>query len=1198
LSGLLEFDPATDALSITSYGATDFRDRVTVCNGRLFIIARQSSNLHLIEKVAGLVVDHGTVTGSSENSASGGGWSIWMGAGRFYIAYYSTGGGTGWRLERVIVNLDTNVPPTMDDLTSPVMPTESDPGDPGNYAWPSATNSNSSQMFEWVPDHSEQPRGAFGATGGIFAPIHVQAAGTSGTKYGTTKQPLAWNGEIQPLLVGGPTGITNHDGKYSLPSDRWGRGTLMYPGNPGPWVESVEAYSDGTVSRGLLIKFRSKGYASVLDFQVLYENPVGQDFGPGITPATMSEADGHPTMDMGGTALFDAVDNRVTDIVGGAGNSPFVNAILDHGTPSVGAGFLVGENVTGSSSGSTGTVLRVLGSPKYRIGVLVTSGAFTAIDSITGGISGTVAALSAAQDDEPLYQIVWDLDADGVADSEWVGLNAVIIATGASPVVGSVITGPAQLVLTPISTASIPTVFASPVNEIVAVEAPSISTFASPVNEIVALSDAPPTTFASPVDERLLIELPKAEFVGNAYATCAIFETDKFEAGAEAITTLPSVQMTFGPTLNCEGNAFTVLKLGLLVQADLDGSESNADTTLAAGFQALIDLDTVSATATAVLSQINRLITFDAAVNAEATTYVKTSLMSGFAAAVNAEATTGLETEVFKETVASSITIANSAVFQMTVAGTVIDMPAGLVCPDELSVSYDGKELSFSEIAPSGISNPSFSPEDAVTLDVDLGSGLFRWFTGAIRVRETIGQNSNDGFAYTALGFHNLCSEITVINTDGRPEMQFTVGTTVTSIRSDTTEVVTIFSKTIREAMQELFDINAGQLSTAGIPATIGLPGLEQFTSQIPETVRFENVSFSQAIADLAALETGVKPFFNDQQLKWNFPNLLTAPTGIVKVNSLCMPDLVFDVNTEDRYTAVRLLADVDEFLDEAIASKTSSLNINGVPGFIERTQVTLTEKWLPELELDWTIEKALAGDLGTLEDENFWVYKRWSLPQTIAPEWPGTPVRIWQKINFWGSINWRRVHGKTLFRRREFISRFPMIHRGNPHVPGDVIGPLEVKMAYYPRQFNFTFVSTTNSAGTPTLATTAIEGADLLSDIRVPETGYTGTAYTQFGVQRELAQIVSRTAVTSLNASALLRLHKDVVIAGDLPIEGDPIENLLNLDRKILVQHDAFSTGIESLPALLTGYSYTFGKRGLNTFSLTTDVGGLIAGT
>ena len=145
---------------------------------------------------------------------------------------------------------------------------------------------------------------------------------------------------------------------------------------------------------------------------------------------------------------------------------------------------------------------------------------------------------------------------------------------------------------------------------------------------------------------------------------------------------------------------------------------------------------------------------------------------------------------------------------------------------------------------------------------------------------------------------------------------------------------------------------------------------------------------------------------------------------------------------------------------------------------------------------------------------------------------------------------------------------------------------------------FNFTFVSTVNSAGTPTLATTQIDAATLLDEIRRPPSGFEGTAFTEFGVEREFIQIVNRTEVTTANAQAILDMRKDIIVSGTLPIEGDPLRPFTDLNVRVLVQHPTRITGVQTHPALVTEVGYTFGKRGVTNIALTTDVAGLIRTT
>ncbi len=546
------------------------------------------------------------------------------------------------------------------------------------------------------------------------------------------------------------------------------------------------------------------------------------------------------------------------------------------------------------------------------------------------------------------------------------------------------------------------------------------------------------------------------------------------------------------------------------------------------------------------------------------------------------------------------VDIGNSAVFQLTVDSDLLDLTSVTSLyhvwnVGELTVSYDGKELAFSEFTT--ISSPSYQPENTVELDVDFGDGLGlqRLFTGRIKTRESIGRNNNEEVFYGAVGNQILADDVTLLNTTGQPNVEFTVGTTVTSVTLEGTNVATTFSKPIRDAVQELFEIASSQLNSVGIPATIGFPGLEQFTSLLPETVEFRNIGFNAAIKQLAAYEIGVRPIFDDSQQKWVFHNLLNVPTVLVNVASMNIPELPFNADTTDRYTAVRLFGDVDDFLDDAILSKTTSIVVGGTPGQLIRTTVDLTIKWREELEPTWTIPRASSFDVTGLEDAYFWVFRRWSIPSSVIRPFPGSPVRAYANTAYWSENVWRRIHGRANFGRREFVARFPALKDGNPYIPGGVIGAEEVKLAYIPRQFLFTYVSSVTSAGTETLSTTQVDIEEFPETLRMPASGYEGSAFSEFGIEREYFEIVSRTEVTTANARARLDLRKDVVVSGDLPAEGDPLAEFMNLGVKALIQHPSKVTGVQSVPALVTQYTYTFGKRGESTLSLTTDIVGLI---
>lgn len=561
------------------------------------------------------------------------------------------------------------------------------------------------------------------------------------------------------------------------------------------------------------------------------------------------------------------------------------------------------------------------------------------------------------------------------------------------------------------------------------------------------------------------------------------------------------------------------------------------------------------------------------------------------------------------------VDIGNNGVFQLTVNGDLLDFSTVTSCyyaysMRSLEVSYDGKNLEFEQFT--GIGSASYAPEQSVTLDIDFGDGISRrLFTGKIKQREHVGINNRESVIYRASDYLQLADDLTIVNSDGFPRIQFTAPTSVTSVSSSFGTFVGSFyangsvpiseevPKKIRTAVTELFSFNATQLSSAGIPTAIGAPGLEQFTAELPETVTLEGIGFGTALKRLAQYQNGVKVLFDEQQQAWVFPNLQTCPTVTVDISSTNIPELPFTVDTSDRFTAVRLYADIDQSLDNVFQDRTSVVSLGGPLGFgeVTRKEVTLQPMWLREREARWSMFKALYSDPSRIDGEDYFVYRRYALPEGTRKPAFGLVARVFAKYNYWGEETWAPLSGAVLFRRGIFMAAYPAISTGNPWHPGSAFPAQEVKMAYLPGNVDYTPASSITDSGSIIFGGTAttIDQSEFADQLRYPATGWEGTAFTQFGIEREFHQIVGRTEVTEEKAKAILDVRKDAVVEGDIPIEGDPILQLMTLGVKVAVTHPTKTTGIESLTPFVTQYSYTFGKRGESNVSLTTDIAGLL---
>lgn len=666
--------------------------------------------------------------------------------------------------------------------------------------------------------------------------------------------------------------------------------------------------------------------------------------------------------------------------------------------------------------------------------------------------------------------------------------------------------------------------------------------------------------------------------------------------------------------LDAEGNAFVNIALTLDHSVVLD-AEGNAFADLSLGKTHDITLPAEgNAFASLDLGKL-QLITIEAEGNAFASAQPSLSILLDPDPVVGRAIASIISAQLIKPVVnpprgGQLVDWTDPNVFTLTVNNTVVDLSGSAIFNmSNLQVSYDSKQLIFTEIGCIGF--PTFAPEQEVLLDVAFPiSGTTtpstpptRVFSGNIRVRRSRGVNNQEGFVYTAVGKQDQLGEITLISTSGRPEVIFTAGTTITGVDSVLgTEITTTFVKFARDVITEIFTLARNDIGSAGLSTELNTNDLFDLRNVlVPETLNYKNQSVLAAVRDVLSLKSGKKIFWDDPTQRWTFPNILDTPLAPLQINSINILTSIFNMSTQDRYTAVHLYSELEDVLDDAITTKSQTVTTPKGTFTIQRSTVTLTPKWRSGLENQWTFFRASSAGQNATQFENqfFWpIFRVWSIPNSVLEPTPGTPVRAMQKVIIGSQEVWQRLRGRARFGKiREFVANEPAIVKGsNPFIPGDAVGPVEVQLTYYPRQAFFgTVVTSVTTEGTPTFGDTLVDASDFLFDVRVPSSGFQGTAFDLFGVQRELREIVSPTEVTSANALARLNLMKDVIIDGEFPIEGDMIESLFNLNIKLNLQHDTNTTGIESIESYVTQFNYRFGKRGVNRVQVTSDIAAII---
>lgn len=568
-------------------------------------------------------------------------------------------------------------------------------------------------------------------------------------------------------------------------------------------------------------------------------------------------------------------------------------------------------------------------------------------------------------------------------------------------------------------------------------------------------------------------------------------------------------------------------------------------------------------------------------------------------------------------------------------------MPLPRFTPIDLIVNYDtGKTFKFYEIPSTTYGQPSYQLEDSVFVNMNMGSGLQRVFTGKVKQREHVGENHNEGIMYTAVGMPQLADEVEVRNILDQPEYRIP-GTRVVGTGSTTVA----YLKTVRQAITEIFSVNGDRLIAAGIPVLYSLSGISD--AYIYRDLTLTGGFFS-AIKEIAAFDPGSRPIFDDDNDYWRFVNVLRSPTIDMNVNSVNLKNHSYNISTSGCYTSLRLMDDGSIPLQSDV----------GTP--VDLASYQLDPLWIRDLEASWTKD---LGSYPLLADgvtynpfydvyRTFRVTTRIQVPYGVDVQVPitgGVELPLDGTVHLWFKPYVYEVAGSALYQddggsgRRlleTIVSTVYAPYRFTSTISNDPFASSDT----YNIQFNkvrlvdyFGFdrlvsveagqVIPLDNGGLIVRASEPLAwgdvdfpGAALSPSVNdLPPTGifatwfyakrvttvpiinvpyityptsgtYYGTAFSLYGIQRQKSLFISRDKMTEAYAKTLLDLYSEPSISGNLPIEGDILKDFINLDRRVRLFDSTKQTGIQSVYVPVVAFTYTFGKTGMNNLQLSSE--------
>jgi len=488
------------------------------------------------------------------------------------------------------------------------------------------------------------------------------------------------------------------------------------------------------------------------------------------------------------------------------------------------------------------------------------------------------------------------------------------------------------------------------------------------------------------------------------------------------------------------------------------------------------------------------------------------------------------------------------------------DLSVNRISLESLDVSWSApRSFRFVQNVPH--TDAAYSVEDAVVLTAD---GTVR-FRGRVKRVELEGVPNAEHVAYTCLGLRELAKDVAVHDpTHGFPRVVFNAPF------DDDDYDAARSGKTVGEIIKWLFDEHAAGLRAAAVvaaaPATGYVQGELDDLDVVPPKVVFDSQDFDGAISDLMAFQSGRRFVADPDGQTFHFKKVSALSAKTITYNSSDRPlSAVLRPSTEGRATAVRIYGPMRP------VNETVYLSTNG-----------LTKLWNADFEADW------------------------SWPRCFDPANDDTYARVFRRFQITDSAKRRIAH--TLAEPdalgEDSAAVCPQVYRKTADgawawIPSMFDFPNGVILLAQPATVGDEYAEGNAACASDICLVYAYLGDPL--SVRVPASGYTGTAYTEPGRPVEVAWLVydenfvlsEQSAHYEKVAAELLDATKDIVRAGTVRL-AKLDWSVADLDARLNFagqddDGDPVTTGFESLGAMMLGVTYDLARQ-RTELALSTD--------